>query len=241
MLEQIITTKVWEETFQKKFSNFCKKSPVLLKMQVKIQDGNKGVLITHVNTETKYFFPFDYDANIKDFIAEIKRLLVAKHYPRIIEEILERHEKTNAELAVELESGKKVEELEKFCMRKTGERMYRIDKVLPWKETAFLELENSDIPGDVLGTQYHYKFDKSLVLYLRDYRTGKFKSIEEASDEFFNNAFLVSILGEKKKQKQKEVQEQEAPKKTEEPEKTEDTSEKEEVKEDGNNNSADNS
>lgn len=230
MLEQIITTKVWEETFQKKFSNFCKKSPVLLKMQVKIQDGNKGVLITHVNTETKYFFPFDYDANIKDFIAEIKRLLVAKHYPRIIEEILERHEKTNAELAVELESGKKVEELEKFCMRKTGERMYRIDKVLPWKETAFLVLENSDIPGDVLGTQYHYKFDKSLVLYLRDYRTGKFKSIEDASDEFFNNAFLVSILGEKKKK-----QEQEAPAEPE-TEKTE-----EEVKEDGNNNSADNS
>lgn len=236
MLEQIITTKVWEETFQKKFSNFCKKSPVLLKMQVKIQDGNKGVLITHVNTETKYFFPFDYDANIKDFIAEIKRLLVAKHYPRIIEEILERHEKTNAELAAELEDGKKVEELEKFCMRKTGERMYRIDKVLPWKETAFLVLENSDIPGDVLGTQYHYKFDKSLVLYLRDYRTGKFKSIEDASDEFFNNAFLVSILGEKKKDKQEQE-----PEKTEKTEETETEKTEEEVKEDGNNNSADNS
>lgn len=201
MLEHTQTTVMWETLFKSKFASFCKKSPVLLSMLIKIQDGEKGVLVTHLNTSTKYFFPFDYDQNVKDFIAEIKKFLVEKHYPRIIEEILEKHEKTNEELAKEIEDSGEVEGLKKYCMQLVGTRQYRIDKVLPWKNIAILVLEGSDIKTDEVGSSYRYKYDKSLVLYLKNYRTGKYSSITEASNEFFNNSMLIEQLGKNKEEK----------------------------------------
>lgn len=199
MLEQFdIPIKDWEETFQKKFVNFCKKSPILIKMQIKLEKGVKGVLITHVNTNSKYFFQFDYDMNVKDFIANIKALLVEKHYPRLVEDVYEKHEKSNSELAEDLEDGNStVETLNKFAVQKAGTRLYRIDKVLPWKENVFLVLEKSNVPGDVLGTMYRYQYSKSIVLFLRSYRSNKFKSIEGASEEFFGNSFLISVIDKK--------------------------------------------
>src|SRR5574344_1243292 len=82
MLLQSMSTSMWENTFQSKFASFCKKSPVLLQMLIKIENGEKGVVVTHTNTGSKYFFQFDYDMNVKDFIAEIKKFLVERHYPR---------------------------------------------------------------------------------------------------------------------------------------------------------------
>ena len=67
LTDDMITTDMWEKSFQKKFSNFCSKSPVLLKMSIRIQDGSKGVLLNHVNSDRTYFFPFNYDQNVKDF------------------------------------------------------------------------------------------------------------------------------------------------------------------------------
>lgn len=194
LADDMITTDMWEKTFQKKFSNFCTKSPVLLKMSIRIQDGNKGVLLNHVNSDRTYFFPFDYDANVKDFIANIKRLLVENHYPRLVQSLYENHKKTNEELAQELENGEKVDSLTQYCVKKTGERMYRIDKVLPWKNIAIIVLEQSSVPGDNVGTVLKYSYQKSLVLYLKNYRTGVFKNIDEASDDFFNNSLLVSEI-----------------------------------------------
>lgn len=198
MLEQFkISIHDWEDTFQKKFTNFCKKSPVLIKMQIKLEQGVKGVLITNSSTDEKYFFQFDYDMNVKDFIADIKRLLVEKHYPRVTENVFDRHEKTNAELAQELESGKSIDSLDKYAVEQIGTRTFRIDKILPWKENVFLVLESSTVPGDIPGTVYRYQYSKSIVLFLRNYRTGKLSSIDEASDEFFSNAFLISVIDKK--------------------------------------------
>ena len=197
LADTIITTEEWEKTFQKKFANFCTKSPVLLKMSIRIQDGSKGVLLNHVNSDMNYFFPFDYDMNVKDYIATIKALLVNKHYPRLVQTLYENHKKTNEELAEELEKGEEVDSLKAFCVKKTGERLYRIDKVLPWKNIAILVLEQSDIPQDKVGTALKYSYQKSLVLFLKNYRTGIFKSIDEASDDFFNNSLLVSEITKK--------------------------------------------
>lgn len=200
LINDILTTEKWEKSFQKKFSNFCTKSPVLLKMSIRIQDGQKGVLVSHVNSDKVYFFPFDYDQNVKDFIANIKRVLVNNHYPRLIQVLYENHKKTNEELAQELERGEKVDSLTQYCMRKVGERLYRIDKVLPWKNIAILILEKTDIPQDKIGTTLKYSYQKSLVLFLKNYRTGVFKSIDEASEDFFNNSLLVSEISKKEDQ-----------------------------------------
>lgn len=198
MLEQFkMSIHDWEETFQKKFTNFCKKSPVLMKVQMKLEKGVKGVLITHVESGQKTFYQFDYDTDVKAFIAKIKRDLAESYYPRVVESVYEQHTKSKEELADELENGADVSDLSTVETRKVGERTYRIDKVLPWKDNAFLELEKTDIPGDVVGTAYRYAFGKSIVLFLRSYRTGKFKNIQEASDEFFGNSYLISVIDKK--------------------------------------------
>lgn len=200
MLVQSITPKMWEDVFISKFANFCKKSPVLLSMSVRIQDGEKGVVVTHVNSNTRYFFPFDYDIEPKDFIFKIKTFLVEKHYPRLIDEIYECVEKTPAELAEEVENSKHADNLKTHTLKLVGTKQYRIDKTLLHSNVAILVLENSDIPDDKIGTSYSYQYNKSLMIFMKNYRKGKFKSIEEASNEFFNNASLVYEITDKKKE-----------------------------------------
>ncbi len=186
---------MWEATFQKKFSNFCKKSSIMLSMTIEICNGRKGVTVTHANTNSDYFFPFDYKKNVKDFIAEIKEVLVQKHYPRIVEQIYEQHENTREELVSELEKDPtKVDSLSKYSMRLTGSRLFRIDKVLQWKNIAFLYLEESTFKDDKVGVYYKYLYNKSLIVYMRKYRKGDFESLEQAGEEFFKNSSLISIL-----------------------------------------------
>jgi hypothetical protein len=186
----------WKNEFQQKFISFCNKAPVSLSMVIRIQKGEEGVLVTHANSNIKYFFPFDYSTPVKDFIAKIKNLLVEKHYPRIIEEILDKHEFTQEELAKQLET-KNIDDLSKYEMRVIGTRLFRIDKVLLWRNIFIIVLESSSFSDDELGKTYRYKLNISPVIFLRNYRTGKFKSIEEASAFFFSNSVLIDSLEDK--------------------------------------------
>ena len=200
LVENYCSPKLWENTFQKKFSNFCKKSSIMLSMVIEIKDGRKGVTVTHVNTDSDYFFPFNYKENVKDFIAEIKNVLVEKHYPRIVEQVFEQHENTKEELVEELEKDPtKINQLSKYSLRLAGVRLFRIDKVLQHKDIAFLYLENSTFKDDKIGLYYKYLYDrrKSLVIYMRKYRKGEFESLEKAGEEFFKNSSLISILNKK--------------------------------------------
>lgn len=194
MLVTQTTTKIWEDKFNSKFLNFCKKSPILLSILEKIQDGEKGILITHVNTNSKYFFPFDYDMDVKDFIANIKKVLVENHYPRVIEQVLDKHEKTPEELAIEVENGTEIKNLKAWKMKVVGDRLYRIDKILAWKNIAILTLEKSTFENDKVGTSYRFKYNGSLVIFLKNYRSGKFSSLEQASETFFSNSLLIDEL-----------------------------------------------
>ena len=201
MLLSTVTPKIYKDSFQQKFIGFAKKSPVLLSMIITIQDGEEGVLITHVNSNSKYFFKFDYEVDVKDFIAEIKKVLVKKHYPRVVEEILEKHEFTPEELALTLEkSNKKIDELLKYEMRVVGNRLFRIDKILSWKNIAILTLETSTFEDDEIGVSYRYKYNGSLVLFLKNYRGGKF-TLEEASANFFSGSLLIDSLIKKGEEK----------------------------------------
>ena len=190
-----MSCKYWKDTFSSKFLNFCKKSPVLLSVDIRVQDGEEGVLVTHVNSNSKYFFPFVYETPVKDFIAHIKNVLVERHYPRIVEEILEKHELTPEEIVIKIEKGAEIDNLSKYEMRSTGSRIYRIDKILAWKQIAILVLESSTFENDAIGTSYRYKFNGgSLVIFLKRYRSGKFKSIEEASNHFLSKSLLIDTI-----------------------------------------------
>jgi hypothetical protein len=163
-------------------------------MNIKILDSEEGVLITHVNSNSKYFYPFNYDLDPKDFIAQIKTLLVKNHYPRLIEEILEKHELSSEELAIKVEKGTDITELNKYEMRVVGTRQFRIDKILSWKNIAILTLEQSSFSDDEIGASFRYKFSGSIVIFLKNYRSGKFKSLEEASEYFFANSLLIDSI-----------------------------------------------
>lgn len=189
------SAKKWQEVFTKKFSNFARKSPIKMSFFITLQDGEEGVQVTHENSGTRYFFKFNYDQQIKDFISNIKELLVLKHYPRLVDEVLEKIELSNEELALRLEKGKSLEELKKFELKKTGERIYVIDKVLIWKDVAILKLESSSYESDNedVGKSFQYKFNGSLVLFLNKYRSGKY-DLSALSAEFFKNSILIRCI-----------------------------------------------
>jgi hypothetical protein len=201
-----ISEKTWENQFSQKFSNFGKKSPVLLSMNIKTQGGEKGVLVTHINSGSKYFWPFNYDINVKDFIAEVKQTLVNKHYPRLIEEIFERHELTMEELAIKVENGSNLNNLNKYELRIVGTRQFRIDKILSWKNIAILTLENSSFEDDAIGVSYRYKFNGSIIIFLKNYRAGKFKSLEEASEYFFENSQIIDTINDSNVKAEEQVE-----------------------------------
>jgi hypothetical protein len=195
-----VSRSAYQDLFVKKFTNLAKKAPIMMSFIIKVQDGKEGVMISHENSGKKYFFPFNYDQQVKDFIAEIKGALKGVHYPRLIDEIYERVELTNEELAKKLESGATLDQLKKFELRKMGEKIYVIDKVLSWKDIAILVLESSTRPEDQdeIGHSFQYKFNGSLILYLKKYRSGK-HPIETLSSEFFQNSILVRKLEPKDK------------------------------------------
>jgi hypothetical protein len=191
--------KEWREVFIKKFTGFAKKSPVLLSYTIIEKDGDLGVLITHVNTNKKYFFKFRYDEQVKDFIADVKRVIVKNHYPRIIEEVYENFDLTPDEVADRIAKGTmKVDDAKPYEVRKVGDRVYRIDKVILYKNECILELEQSTVPTDVVGRQERRQMATSLTIFLKKYRENKFKNLEDASAFFMRNSALISYLDDKK-------------------------------------------
>jgi hypothetical protein len=196
MLADHISSKNWKENFQSKFFNFCKKSPVLLSCIIKIQNGEEGVLVTHSNSGYKYFFPFNYNINVKDFIASIKQMLVERHYPILIEEIYDNVKLTAEELAIKVEKGMKLENLKNFEIRKIGERRFVLDKILLWKSVFILRLIESDFPEDKKNDCYRYKYQGNGSLFLKKYRNNAFGSLEAASSDFFSNSLIIDKLKE---------------------------------------------
>jgi hypothetical protein len=195
MLIPRVSPKKYQEIFTKKFLNFARKAPIKMSFIITIQDGEEGVRLTHENSGTNYFIKFNYDQQIKDYISEIKKLLVSKHYPRIVDEVFEKHELSGEELAIKLEKGEDIDALKKFELRKIGEKIYTIDKVLMWKDVAILKLETSTFKEDQedIGKSFQFKFNGSLMMFLNKYRSGK-HTLEALSNEFLKNSILVRCL-----------------------------------------------
>lgn len=193
MVYKNINGDKWKSTVIKKLLSFCDKSPVLLSVQTGLFEGNDGVFITHQTSGKKYFFPWEFDKEPKEFIHKIKEFLVPRHYPLLVEQVYEKHELSPIELAELIEKGADMDNLPKAELRVSDKRMWRIDKVIVWKDIFILQQVDPKTMKEI-GSQYRYKYNNLAITFMKDYRSGVFKTLEEAGDAFFNNAILVNEI-----------------------------------------------
>lgn len=192
MIAENINGDKWKQTTIKKLLSFCEKCPCVLSIKTAVHQGEDGVFVIHKNTGMQYFFPWDYSVEPKDFIHDIKTFLEKKHYPILVETITEEHKLTKEELALMVEEGKSIQELPQYEKRIKEKKLWRIDKVILWKDIVILvQIDNK---GNTISNQYRYKYNKSLVIFLKKYRSGEYADLEEAGNEFFNNSILVNEI-----------------------------------------------
>ena len=192
MIAENINGDKWKQTTVKKLLSFCEKCPCVLSIKTAVHQGEDGVFVIHKNTGMQYFFPWDYSVEPKDFIHEIKSFLEKKHYPILVETITEEHKLTKEELALMVEEGKSIQELPQYEKRIKEKKLWRIDKVILWKDIVILvQIDNK---GNTISNQYRYKYNKNLVIFLKKYRSGEYADLEEAGNEFFNNSILVNEI-----------------------------------------------
>jgi len=192
MIAENINGDKWKQTTVKKLLSFCEKCPCVLSIKTAVHQGEDGVFVIHKNTGMQYFFPWDFNVEPKDFIHNIKSFLEKKHYPILIETITEEHKLTKEELALMVEEGRSIQELPQYEKRIKEKKLWRIDKVILWKDIVILvQIDNK---GNTISNQYRYKYNKNLVIFLKKYRSGEYADLEEAGNEFFNNSILVNEI-----------------------------------------------
>lgn len=199
MIDEKINGDKWKQQVMKKLISFCEKCPCVLSIKTTSYQGEQGVFLIHKGTDTKYFFPWDVDTDPMSFVHNVKETIKYKHYPLLIENEYENHKLTSDELAKKVADGTDIKDLEKYERRVVSQKLWRIDKVVLWKDVAILErapFKDEEVPKN----QFRYKYNNSLVVFLKKYRSGEFHSLEEAGDAFFgDNSMLVNEIEPKQK------------------------------------------
>ena len=186
----------WKQITMKKLISFCEKCPCVLATRTAVYNGQDGVFIIHKNTGKEYFFPWDFTKDPQVFIHDIKQFIKPRHYPLLIETEYEEHQLTPQELATMVESGMSVKELPKYERRIKDQKLWRIDKVILWKNILIMERVPMKDGETVPTSQFRFKYNKNLVVFLKKYRSGEFASLQEAGDVFFNenNSMLINEI-----------------------------------------------
>lgn len=186
----------WKQTTMKKLLSFCEKCPCVLATRTASHNGQDGVFVIHKNTGTEYFFTWDYTKDPQVFIHDIKEYIKPRHYPLLIETDYEEHQLTPQEIATMVESGKSLSELPKYERRVKGQKLWRIDKVILWKDIVIMERVPMKEGETVPTSQFRFKYNKNLVVFLKKYRSGEFENLQVAGDEFFNenNSMLINEI-----------------------------------------------
>ena len=186
----------WKQTTMKKLISFCEKCPCVLAIRTASQNGQDGVFIIHKNTGLEYFFPWDFTKDPQVFIHDIKEHIKPRHYPLLIETEYEDHQLTPQELATMVECGKSIKELPKYERRIKSQKLWRIDKVILWKNIVIMERVPMKKDEVVPTSQFRFNYNKNLVIFLKKYRSGEFNDLQEAGDVFFNenNSMLINEI-----------------------------------------------
>lgn len=182
MLYTKIDSNKYMTEFKERFSNFAQKAPILLSFVV----SEDKVQVIHENSGTVYDFDWDFTVPVKSFIHEIKQILSDNHYPRIARTIVSKVRLTPEEQAELLEQGVSTGELPTH-KDQSSRSIFRIDKVIALRDIFIIQDE------DTFET-YRYKMNYSSIFFLKGYRTGRFKSLDEAGDFFFNKSELLNEI-----------------------------------------------
>lgn len=182
MILQKVDSEEYKESFINKFTNFADKAPIVISFAT----DDLGVSVIHENSGKKYFYPWDFVVPIKSFIHDIKRDLSYNHYPRISRTLKIERPLTADEHAELIAKGTDLNSLPTTVIEDVHE-VYRIDKILVMKDEFIIVNEETN-------EQYCYKMNGSAFSYLRSYRSGEFKSTEDAGDVFFKKCVLINKL-----------------------------------------------
>jgi hypothetical protein len=171
--------------FKTRFTNFAQKSPILLSFVV----SDAAVEIIHENSGMTHRFEWDFTIPVKSFIHEIKQVLSDNHYPRIAKVTKELISLTPDEQATLIANGTSVDEVPSY-REEIQKEIFKIDKVITLDDIIILQSERD-------YRMYRYKMNYSCIFFLRKYRQGEYKSLEEAGDFFFSKATLLNELPHK--------------------------------------------
>lgn len=185
----------WEKTFKEKLKSFLQKCPAIFKMRPIDNGYKRGILITHPKSKKEYFYEYDYSRDIKDVIHDIKLDLMKLHYPRICETIYTERQKTALEIAEELEKVDDISKISKDTKDFTKKIIWRIDRVMLWNNSVLMVKEyesdgKNTVPIESKSASI-YSYSSSIVMFLSNLRRGKWQSIEEAGEDFFENAIYI--------------------------------------------------
>lgn len=172
----------YKSEFKKRFTNFAQKAPILISFVI----SDEAVEVIHENTGSTHKFRWDYTIPVKSFIHAIKRILSDNHYPRITKVEVDKVELTAEEKADLIEKGMPLEEVPSHKEIKKSE-IFKIDKVITLDDIFIIQSEETK-------KIYRYKMNYSCIFFLRNYREGDYKSLEEAGDFFFRKSELLGEI-----------------------------------------------
>ncbi len=173
----------YEKEFNKRFSNFCEKSPVLLSFNL----SPTCVQVVDESKDNVFEFTWDYTLTVKEFIHAIKEILIKSCYP-----VITKKETTIEDVSIE-EQSKMIADgvsVDKVPTKREvyKKKYYLIDKVIVYRDVFLIkELETDQVS--------RYKLNKSAIFFLKKVRNGSF-SPEEAGTFFFENATLLNVIQE---------------------------------------------
>jgi beta-galactosidase/beta-glucuronidase len=182
MLHQKIESGQYISEFKEKFTNFINKAPILASYVVTQQ----GVDVIHENSKAVYHYDWDFTKHVKTFIHDIKMEII-KHYPRLKEVTTVEKQLTPEQQANLIENdGISPKDVPSSRME-TVSRLWRIDKVIIIRDSFILVDEDT-------AESFRYKMNRSCVYFLTKYRSGEFKSLEDAANYFFKNSTVVNKI-----------------------------------------------
>ena len=179
----------FKKVFEKKFSNFCKKAPIL--MSYMLMDDRVSIYQYDDDSQSKrlFDFPFDFEVTIKENIRHIKEILLEKYYPIMTQEIITT-EKYSPEELNQLISKGKVSLDEATDIRKTNIKIisWRIEKVIVLRDELFIRNMNTN-------KLYRYRLRSvPVTIFLKKVRLNL--TSKEAWDLFQKKSQLLNELQE---------------------------------------------
>jgi len=158
--DEEFTVEGFLSLFQKKFSNFASKSPVLISFQCDIDH----VLVTEKGTKKFKDFKFDHSKSVKYNIKVIKDWLLENTYPIMIEEIKSYEDYSTDELEkIISENNIKPEQAVLMKKERIEQISWRIERILVKKDELFIRNLNTN-------KQFRFKLSMPSTILLKNLR-----------------------------------------------------------------------